>query len=115
MANDKRNVVLVGNKPVMSYVIAVMAQLHSDQPEVVIKARGQAINRAVDVAEVVRNKFLKGAEVQGIEIGTERLKDSRGRQTNVSSIAIRMRNPNPGKPAEPSPPASSGAAAPPAQ
>ena len=53
------NIVYIGNKPVMNYVLAVVTQMNSEFSEVNLKARGRAINRAVDVAEIVRNKFLK--------------------------------------------------------
>lgn len=52
------NVVLIGKKPVMNYVVAVLTQLTSND-EVIIKARGKAINKAVDVAEMIRNRFIK--------------------------------------------------------
>ena len=41
------NVIFVGNKPPMSYVLAVVTQFNmSGSDEVVIKARGRAISRA---------------------------------------------------------------------
>ena len=45
------NVIYVGNKPPMSYVLAVVTQFNtSGSDEVIIKARGRAISRAVDAA-----------------------------------------------------------------
>ncbi|MGZ7096546.1 MAG: DNA-binding protein Alba, partial [Methanobacterium sp.] len=52
------NVVYIGTKPVMNYVLAVVTQMNNGSSEVMLKARGRAISRAVDVAEIVRNKFL---------------------------------------------------------
>ncbi|MBU4340189.1 MAG: DNA-binding protein Alba, partial [Euryarchaeota archaeon] len=52
------NVVYVGNKPVMNYVLAVVKEFNNGANEVIIKARGKAISRAVDAAEVSRNRFL---------------------------------------------------------
>ena len=49
MAED--DVVFVGNKPVMNYVLAVVTQFNSGAKDVRIMARGRAISRAVDVAE----------------------------------------------------------------
>jgi DNA-binding protein len=81
--------VFIGARPTMSYVFEVVAQLHSGAGPVVVKARGLAIAKAVDVVEVVRNKFLAGEVVVGaIRIETERLTNRSGRDTNVSSIAI---------------------------
>ena len=82
-------VVFIGPRPTMTYVFEVVAQLNSGGGTVVVKARGQAIAKAVDVVEVVRNKFLNGqVEVGAIRIETERLTNRAGRDTNVSSIAI---------------------------
>ncbi len=85
MAEER--VVYVGNKPVMNYVLAVLTQLNEGADEVVIKARGKAISRAVDVAEIVRNRFMPNVDVKEIKIDTEELV-SEGRSVNVSTIEI---------------------------
>ena len=81
------NTVYIGNKPLMSYVLAVVTQFTSSD-EVSVKARGKNISRAVDVAEIVRNRYLKEAKVRTIEISTEKLTGEEGRTANVSSIEI---------------------------
>jgi len=87
MAKD--NVVYVGNKPVMSYVLAVATQLN-DSKEVVIKSRGRSISRAVDAAEIVKNRFMPGTEVKDIQIGTETISREDGSTMNISSMEITM-------------------------
>jgi archaea-specific DNA-binding protein len=83
------NVIYVGNKPAMSYVLAVVTQFNtSGSDEAIIKARGRAISRAVDTAEIVRNRFVKDAKVKDIKISTESLTNEEGRTSNVSSIEI---------------------------
>ena len=84
------NVIYVGNKPPMSYVLAVVTQFQgSGSDEVVIKARGRAISRAVDAAEIVRNRFITDAEIKDIRIDTESItNEEEGRTSNVSSIEI---------------------------
>ena len=81
------NVIYVGNKPPMSYVLAVVTQF-SASTEVVIKARGRAISRAVDAAEITRNRFVTDAKIKEIKIGTESMTNEEGRTSNVSSIEI---------------------------
>jgi DNA-binding protein len=81
------NVVFVGIKPVMNYVLAVITQFNEGSGNVTLKARGRAISRAVDVAEIVRNRFLQGLAVQNISIGTEEVQGEGG-AVNVSSIEI---------------------------
>jgi len=84
------NTIFVGNKPPMSYVLAVVTQFNSGTDEVMIKARGRAISRAVDTAEIVRNRFVKEANVKNINIGTESMTNEEGRTSNVSSIEIKL-------------------------
>ena len=83
------NVIYVGRKPPMSYVLAVITQFNtSGSDEVVIKARGRSISTAVDTAEIVRNRFATDKEVKEIKIGTESITNEEGRTSNVSSIEI---------------------------
>jgi len=87
----KDNVVYVGSKPIMNYCMAVIESLrHSDS--VALKARGRAISRAVDVAEVTRNRYLNGVKVESIDIMTEELDSHDGDTRNVSAITILLRN-----------------------
>ncbi len=81
------NVVFIGIKPVMNYVLAVITQANQGAGDVTIKARGQAISRAVDVVEITRNRFLQGAVVKNITTGTEVMQGEHG-ATNVSTIEI---------------------------
>jgi len=86
---DDEKTIYVGNKPPMSYVLAVVTQFNSGKSdEVIIKARGRAICRAVDTAEIVRNRFVENAEVNKIKIDTESLTNEEGKTSNVSSIEI---------------------------
>jgi DNA-binding protein Alba len=81
--------VFIGLKPTMTYVFLVVTELNSGAGPVIVKARGNAIAKAVDVVEVVRRRFLEGQVALGtISIGTERLVNRGGRDANVSSIAI---------------------------
>jgi len=84
------NVIYVGNKPPMSYVLAVVTQFNtSGSDEVIIKARGRAISRAVDTAEITRNRFVTNAEIKDIKISTESItNEEENRTSNVSSIEI---------------------------
>ncbi len=81
--------VFIGQKPTMTYVFQVVTQLNSGEGPVVVKARGAAISKAVDVVEVVRRRFLEGqVDLGPISVDTERLVNRDGRDANVSSISI---------------------------
>ena len=88
MERIENNTVYIGKKPMMNYVLAVVGQFNVGCENVVIKARGKSISRAVDVAEIVRNRYVTDAKVQEIRIATEKLPDEAGKLTNVSSIEI---------------------------
>ncbi|RLI47065.1 DNA-binding protein Alba [Candidatus Bathyarchaeota archaeon] len=95
--NDE-NTIFVGNKPPMSYVLAIVTQFNtSGSDEVVIKARGRAISRAVDAAEITRNRFVTDADVKNINISTESMTNEEGRTSNVSSIEICLTTKKKGK------------------
>ena len=83
------NAVFIGVKPVMNYVLAVITQFNSGIGDVTLKARGKAISRAVDVAEIVRNRFLQSLNVKSISIGTQELQAESG-TINVSTIEIML-------------------------
>ncbi len=91
MVSRDRNIVYIGRKPVMSYVLAVMSHFNApDVQEATLKARGRAITTAVDVAEVTRRRFLTNVRVSNVEIGTEVMPEEGGRNRPVSSIAIKL-------------------------
>jgi len=82
------NVVLIGKKPVMNYVMAVLALLNQGVDEVVIKARGRAISKAVDTVEIIRNKLLpEKVVVKDIKVGSQTIQ-AQDRTTRVSTIEI---------------------------
>ena len=86
----EENIVYIGNKPVMNYVLAVVTQMNREVTEVILKARGRAISRAVDVAEIVRNRFISDVDVKSIDISTEEIVGNEGTSSNVSAIEIRL-------------------------
>lgn len=83
--------VLVGKKPVMNYVLACLTLLQNGNPGVTIKARGRAISKAVDVAQILTKRFATDVSVKKISIDTEQVKSPEtGATNNVSSIEIRL-------------------------
>jgi len=87
----------------MNYVLAVVTGFNvSDAREVTLKARGSAISRAVDVAEVARRRFLGGVEVGKIEIGSEDIKiEEENRTRTVSTMEITLTRSKPKPKAKP--------------
>jgi len=84
------NVILVGQKPSMAYVLGVVTIFSEGKSDVLIKARGRAISRAVDVAEIVRRRFVQDAKIKSIDIGTEERELENGQKINVSTMCITL-------------------------
>jgi len=70
----EENTIFIGNKPVMNYVLAVVTQFNQ-YDTVTLRARGKAICRAVDTAEIVKNNFIQEAYVEDIQISTEEVEN----------------------------------------
>jgi DNA-binding protein len=89
---SESNAVLIGNKPVMNYVLACITLFHGGANEVNVKARGRSISRAVDVVEVVRRRFLPDIKIKRVGIGTEQMapREEGGSPSNVSTIEISL-------------------------
>jgi DNA-binding protein len=82
------NTIYIGKKATMNYVLAVVSQFNGGCSDVCIKARGRAISRAVDVSEIVRNRFVRDLSYADVKIQTEVLPGQNGQDANVSSIEI---------------------------
>jgi len=77
----------------MNYVLAVITAFSSGTAkEITLKARGQAITTAVDVAEITRSRFLKDLTVNKISIGTEEMPpregENRSRMVSIMEITL---------------------------
>ena len=87
------NVIYVGRKPPMNYVLGVITSFSgSNTKEVTLKARGQAITTAVDAVEITRRRFMKDLTIGKITIGTEEMppREGEGRARMVSTIEITL-------------------------
>ena len=90
MAED--NSIFIGNKPFMNYVTSVVVQFTTKgAKDVIVKARGKFISRAVDVSEVAMKRFLKDQiQLKGIAIDSEEFKNKEGQDVRVSTIEITL-------------------------
>lgn len=84
------NTIFIGTKPFMNYVTSIVIQFTTkNASEVIVKARGKFIARAVDVSEVALKRFLQDQiEVKNISINSEEFRNPEGREVRVSTIEI---------------------------
>lgn len=82
--------VFIGAKPFMNYVTGVVMQFTTQgAKEVLVKARGKFITRAVDVAEVASKRFLQGQiKIKDIKVDSEQFQNKEGKEVRVSTIDI---------------------------
>lgn len=90
--NEQDHVVFIGSKPFMNYVTGVVMQFTTKGAnEVVVKARGKFMSRAIDVVEVTRKRFLEGIlKLSDIKIDSEEFENKEGKQVRVSTIEITL-------------------------
>ncbi len=90
MSNEIRDTIFIGKKPLMTYVTAAIIQL-ATLPKIMIKARGMSIGTAVDVVQIVLRKTGPAFMVENIEINSESLVSTDGRNRDVSTIEITLK------------------------
>ncbi len=84
----REDTIYVGKKGVMSYVLAVVTLFNNGKNEVRVKARGRSISTAVDVSQIVRNRFMPDIAFKQVNLSTEELRSEDGSMAKVSSIEI---------------------------
>ncbi len=80
--------ILVGKKPLMNYVLACLTSLQGGSNNLVVKARGRAISKAVDLVQILQKRFYKDLKIVDIKIGTDQVTGQDNRTINVSTIEI---------------------------
>ena len=87
------NVVFIGKKDIMVYVSACVTQFNKGSNEIILKARGLSMAKAIDLSQLIVNKFKIDTEIKDIKIATEEIEGTNDEtkekyKTNVSSIEI---------------------------
>ena len=72
----------------MNYVTACVTLFNSGNGEVMVRARGQAIEKAIDTVQMLRHSFLKNVLVKSINVGSEDVTRYDGTRGNISTIEI---------------------------
>lgn len=85
-----RNLVIMGIKPIMNYVVACLTLFNEGSETVLIRARGKHINKAVDMVQLLRRIFLKDAVIKDVRVGTDILTRDDGREAKISIIEITL-------------------------
>jgi len=90
---DQQNIVLIGKKPVMNYVIACLTLFNAGKQRITVKARGFVIARAVDTVELLRRAFIEDLEIHKITIGSQKFKRANNIESIISTMEIVISKP----------------------
>jgi DNA-binding protein len=91
MSQSEVPTVLVGKKPLMNYVFACLTTLQGGTKQLMVKARGRAISRAVDIVQILQRRFYKDLKVADIKLGTQELMGPNNQPVSVSTIEILLK------------------------
>jgi DNA-binding protein len=89
--SELRKMVIVGkSKPLLNYVTACITMFNGGAEKVVLRARGEAINMAVEVAQLLKKRFLSGLQISNILIDGENVVSRDGRQLSLPVLEIEL-------------------------
>ena len=99
MAKEKgvkkqKNITFIGTKSVIEYVKGIATQFtHKKEKEMIIKARGNNMEKAIDVCEQVKEKFKneKPIMIKNAKIGKEKFISKEGKDQTVQTIEIKLK------------------------
>jgi DNA-binding protein len=90
MFTHQGSMVRVGRKPVLSYVVACVTLFNSGRREIMVRARGRSIPKAIDTVRMLRKSFVKELTIKSVDIGSEAVKRYDGRAGSISTIEITL-------------------------
>ncbi len=90
MSGERKTVIVGKSKPLLNYVTACITMFNSGAELVVLRARGEAINMAVDVAQVLKKRFVSNVQISNIVIDGENVTSRDGRQLNLPVLEIEL-------------------------
>ncbi|MEM2188874.1 MAG: DNA-binding protein Alba [Nitrososphaerota archaeon] len=91
MSQSEVPTVLIGKKPLMNYVFACLTTLQGGAKQLMVKARGRAISRAVDVVQILQRRFYKDLKVADIKLGTQEVMGPNNQPISISTIEILLK------------------------
>ena len=77
----------IGKKGVLAYVAIILTKVNSEKQDFMIKARGNNITKAVDVALISIEK-IKGIKIKNINVASEKIKNTKNETISLSTIEI---------------------------
>jgi DNA-binding protein len=90
LEGERKTVIVGQSKPLLNYVTACITMFNSGAEYVILRARGEAINMAVEVAQVLKKRFVSDVQISNIQIGGDNVISRDGRQLNLPVLEIEL-------------------------
>ncbi len=90
MQGERKTVIVGKSKPLLNYVTACITMFNSGAEYVSLRARGEAINMAVEVAQLLKKRFVSEVQISNIQIGGDDVISRDGRQLNLPVLEIEL-------------------------
>jgi len=90
MQEATKTVIVGQSKPLLNYVTACITMFNGGAEHVVLRSRGVAINTAVDVAQLLKKKFVSEVQISKIQIDGEDVISRDGRQLSLPVLEIEL-------------------------
>ena len=95
LEGERKTVIVGQSKPLLNYVTACITMFNSGAEHVILRARGEAINMAVEVAQVLKKRFVSNVQISNIQIGGDNVISRDGRQLSLPVLEIELSIPKP--------------------
>lgn len=95
MPGETKTVIVGQSKPLLNYVTACITMFNSGAEHVILRSRGEAINMAVDVVQVLKKRFVSTVEISKIQIDEENIVARDGRRMSLPVLEIELLVPKP--------------------
>ncbi len=93
MSGETKTVIVGQSKPCLNYVTACLTMFNSGAEHVILRSRGEAINMAVDVVQLLKKRFVSEVQISNIQIDGENVVSRDGRQLSLPVLEIELSMP----------------------
>ena len=90
MSGETKTVIVGQHKEPLAYITACITMFNSGAERVIVRARGEAINMAVDVVQLLKKRFISQVMISNIHIDGENVISRDGRQLSLPVLEIEL-------------------------
>jgi DNA-binding protein len=95
MSGETKTVIVGQYKEPLAYITACITMFNSGADHVVLRSRGEAINKAVDVVQLLKKRFISKVEISNIRIDGEKVTSKDGKLLSLPVLEIELSMPKP--------------------